>query len=150
VATYIAAPGYVGPDSFTYAASDSGGYVDSATPGIISVTVGPPETLATLDTDGDGISDLVEYALGLSPDFPSSSGVTTPTIQNVGGVNYLTLDISRFLPPPDATLAAEVSGDLLTWQPATIVANTPSSLKVRDPMPVTGSQHRFIRLRVTR
>ena len=51
VATYYAELGYVGPDYFAYAASDSGGYVDSATVGIVSVTVGGYTT--ALDTDGD-------------------------------------------------------------------------------------------------
>ena len=40
VATYCAELGCVGPDNFAYAASDTGGYVDSATFGIVSVTVG--------------------------------------------------------------------------------------------------------------
>lgn len=116
----------------------------------VPLSVGSPTLIATRDSDGDGIPDIVEYALGLSPDFPSSSGVSTPIIETVGGAKYLTLSISRFLPPPDVTLAAEVSGDLITWQPATIVTNTSSLLKVRDPLLVTGNTGRFIRLKVTR
>jgi hypothetical protein len=147
LATYIPEPGFAGPDSFTFAAFD--GFADSNL-GVVSVTVGSPATLTSLDGDGDGINDFIEYALGLQPDFPSVNGVTIPLIENVGGANYLTLDIARFLQPRDVTLAAEVSGDLLTWQPATIITNTSSVLKVRDPLPITSGPSRFIRLRATR
>lgn len=148
VATYFAEPGYVGPDHFAYAASDSGGYVDSASTGTISVTVGT--ITASLDSDGDGISDLVEYALGLSPQFPSVSGVNSPTIETYGGQRYLTMNIGRFLPPADATVTIEVSGDLQTWLPATLVTNTSSVLKARDPISTNSAASRFIRVKVTR
>ncbi|MCE9611503.1 MAG: hypothetical protein K8R23_15000 [Chthoniobacter sp.] len=148
VATYFAESGYVGPDNFAYAASDSGGYVDSATTGTVSVTVGT--LTASLDSDGDGIPDLIEYALGLNPQFPSASGVTMPTIQPFGGVRYLTMSLARFLPPSDATLSIEVSGNLQTWLPATVVTSTSSLLQARDPVPADGAAGRFIRLKVTR
>ncbi len=150
VATYIPNPGYIGPDSFTYAASDSGGYVDSATPGVISVTVGSPTTLATLDSDGDGLSDLLEYALGLSPDFPSVTTATTPVFQSVSGQNYLSLSVPRAFAPSDVTLGIEVSSDMLTWQPAVVTSNTPWLFEARDPSPMSASNHRFIRLKATR
>ena len=148
VATYFAEPGYVGPDNFTYIASDTGGYIDSSSAGTISVTVGT--FTPSLDSDGDGIPDLVEYALGLSPQFPSISGVNIPTIQTINGLRYLTLDISRFLPPSDVSLGIEVSGDLRTWQPATILTNTPALLKGRDPLSLNDASSRFIRVKATR
>jgi hypothetical protein len=148
VATYFAEPGYVGPDNFAYAASDSGGYVDSATTGNISVTVG---TFSVAQASaGDGIPDLVKYALGLSSNFPSVSGVSAPTIEAFSGQRYLTMNIARFLPPTDATLSIEVSGDLQTWFPATVITNTSSLLKVRDPVPADGAVGRFMRVKVTR
>jgi hypothetical protein len=148
VATYFAEPGYIGPDNFAYAASDSGSYVDSSTAGTVSVTVGA--LTASLDSDGDGIPDLVEYALGLSPQFPSTSGSTNPAIETFSGLRYLTLNIARFLPPSDATVSIEVSGDLQTWLPATVVTNSSSLLKARDPISADSATRRFIRLKVTR
>jgi hypothetical protein len=148
VATYFAEPGYVGPDNFAYFASDSGGYVESTSPGVISVTVGTPSLSQA--SAGDGIPDLVKYALGLSPNAPSTSGVTAPVITTVGGAHYLSLSLTRFMPPPDATLNIEVSGDLQTWLPATITTNTPWLIEARDPVPSDGASHRFIRAKVTR
>ena len=61
--------------SFLFTASDSGGYIDAWAPAIVSVNVGPSvsdnvgDNYAALDRDGDQIPDLIEYALGLSPDF---------------------------------------------------------------------------------
>ncbi len=148
VATYFAESGYTGPDNFAYAASDSGGYVDSAATGLISVTVGsPPSTLAS---SGDGIPDVVKYALGLSSGTPSVSGVNSPALTTVGGTRYLSLSVGRFLPPSDATLTIEVSGDLQTWTPATVTTDTPSLLEARDPVPYDGAAKRFIRVKVTR
>ncbi len=148
VATYFAEPGYVGPDNFAYFASDSGSYLESSTAGVVSVTVGisPP----SFSSAGDGIPDLVKYALGLSPNAPSISGATAPSIGTFGSARYLTLSIARFLPPTDATLSIEVSGDLRTWLPATVVTSTPSLLQVRDPVPATGAGGRFMRMKVTR
>lgn len=150
VATYIPEPGFAGRDHFTYAASDTGGYVDSSSVGIIAVTVGDPAMLTTRDRDGDGLTDFLEYALGLLPDFPSISGASTPTFESVGGVKYLTLNIARFQPPPGIALSIEVSGDLATWSPATVITNTSSLLKTRDPLPAASSTRRFLRVNATR
>jgi hypothetical protein len=149
VATYHADSGFIGPDYFTYMASDSGGYVDSASAGVISVTVGS-SAFGSLDSDGDGLTDLVEYALGTSPAFPTTSGVGSPAIEAFNGQRYLTLTIPRFLPPADANVSIEVSGDLQNWTPATIVTNTQSLIKARDLLPANGDIRRFIRLKVSR
>jgi hypothetical protein len=150
VATYIPEPGFAGPDFFTYTASDTGGYVDSSTPATVSVTVGDAAALPTRDRDGDGLSDFLEYALGLSPDFPSLSGAAKPTIQAIAGTRYLTLDVTRFLPPPNVSVSIEVSGDLQTWQPATVLTNTATSLQARDPLPASAAARRFMRVKVAR
>ena len=147
MATYFPEDGYTGPDLFTFSAFD--GLTDSNL-GTISVNVGNAATFATRDNDADGLSDFVEYALGLSPDFPSATTASTPVFETVSGQNYLSLSIPRTLAPGDVTLTIEVSSDLTTWQPATIMTNTPSLLKARDPLPVNGAAHRFIRLKATR
>jgi hypothetical protein len=147
VATYFPEPGFSGPDLFTYAASD--GFTDSNL-GTVSVNVGDPATFATADSDGDGFSDLIEYALGLSPGAPSLTTACTPAFTSIGGQDYLTLSVPRALAPGDVTLGIEVSADLSNWQPATVTANTPWLFEARDPQPASGSGQRFIRLNATR
>jgi putative transposon-encoded protein len=53
--TYTPAPGYSGPDSFTYLAQDSRGKSDPAT---VSLTVAPASRKAVADFDGNGATDL--------------------------------------------------------------------------------------------
>jgi hypothetical protein len=147
LATYFPEPGYTGPDHFTYAASD--GFTDSNL-GTVSVNVGNPAAFANRDSDGDGLSDLIEYALGLSPDFPSVATATAPVFQDVGGQPHLALSVPRALAPNDVVLGIEVSSDMLTWLPATVTANTPWLFAARDPLPAGASPRRFIRLNATR
>ena len=147
LATYFPEQGYTGPDHFTFAAFD--GFTDSNL-GTVSVNVGNPATFATDDADGDGLSDLIEYALGLSPGFPSVTTATMPLFSAIGGQEYLTLSVPRALAPSDVSLGIEVSSDMSTWQPATITGNTPWLLEARDPLPVSSSTNRFIRLKATR
>jgi Bacterial Ig domain len=146
-ATYFPENGYTGPDHFTYAASD--GLVESNL-GTVSVNVGSPAVFANRDSDGDGLSDLVEYALGLSPDFPSVSTVNTPIFTIVDGQSHLSLSVSRALAPSDVALGIEVSSDMITWLPATVTSNTPWLLEAHDPLRAADSSSRFIRLKATR
>jgi len=147
VATYFPEEGYTGPDLFTFAAFD--GFTDSNL-ATVSVNVGNPATFATSDSDGDGLSDFLEYALGLSPDFPSLTTVNTPAFAIVSGQSYLSLSVPRALAPGDVALSIEVSPDLATWQPATVFTNTPWLLEARDPVPASNAGRRFIRLKATR
>jgi hypothetical protein len=70
-------------------------------------------------------------------------------LETFNGQHYLTLNIARFLPPSDATLSIEVSGDLKAWLPATVVTNTSSLLKARDPVSADSALSRFMRVKVT-
>jgi hypothetical protein len=144
--TYFPDAGFNGPDFFTFAGRDSGNYVDSSNLGVVSVTVGGNAQSSA----GDGIPSLVKYALGLSPDAPATNSAGAPVFETVSGKTYLELALNRMLAPPDVTLSVEVSPDLVSWTPATVVTNTTTLLKARDTVSTDAAKTRYIRLRVTR
>lgn len=147
VATYLPDPGFIGPDFFSYIAADAAGFMES-TAATVSVNVGNVTTL--LDTDGDGITNLLEYAMGLSPDFPSETRKPVQAVETVGGIPYLTLSVNRSIPPPDARLQIQVSADQKTWTSATIMTNTPELLKARDSVRYNPAKPRYIRIFMSR
>lgn len=76
----------------------------------------PFNGVAAADPDGDGFPDLVEYALGSSPNDPASPDGGLPGIDASGRI---VLQLERDLRADDAVLTVEVSSDLHTWVPAT-------------------------------
>jgi hypothetical protein len=108
----------------------------------------------TASPAGDGVPNLLKYALGLDPNTPATSGqLPTGGIQPDSGQDYLTMTINRTNRPADISYVVEVSGDLQTWvsgPPNTVtLTDTATQLVVRDNIPVPGATERFIRLRVT-
>ena len=148
VATYLPEPGYAGPDHFTYLATDSGGYRDSV-PAVIAVAVGT--LLPGADSDGDGLDNFLEYALGLDPYFPSPPGTWGRGRESIGGQHFqtLTLPVGPF-PPPNTSVGISVSGDLIEWNPAIPITTGAYQIKARDTVPVESAPRRFIRATATR
>ena len=115
------------------------------------------------DPDGDGVANLLEYALGADP--LSSASRNLPSL--VPGA-YLTISFSRVTAASDLTYTVQVSSDLLTWLDGSTYSATSSTpananttevsragigietIVVRDNTPVAGTAQRSIRLRVTR
>jgi len=115
--------------------------------------------LPTADPDGDGMVNLIEWALNGDPSINSQAGLPSGTLQN----NHLTLTFTR---NPSATCIVEVSDDLTTWTagssygpagniPDTVAttditpAGSPAGLTVvRDNTLQAPGTHRFIHLRV--
>lgn len=97
------------------------------------------------DADGDQLVNLIEYALGLDPKVPSLSPVS---ISQSGG--YLTLAAIKNTAATDILWAAEVTDDLVTWQPAVVITQTSNAFTARDSIPSANSARRFIRLKITR
>lgn len=145
-ATYIPEQDFYGPDSFTYAAFD--GFADSNL-GTVSINVSNPN-VSSNNRDHDTLPDLVEYALGLSPDFPTSPQATTPFLKTISGTQYLTLSIPRYTAPSDASVIVEFSSDMVTWTPGVVITNTAFLLEVRDSDPAAAHRSRFTRIRALR
>lgn len=63
------------------------------------------------DSDGDGMSNLLEYALGTDPALPQ--GTAGPSLDITGTTMGLTYEVNTLLPDIDYTL--ETSADMITW-----------------------------------
>lgn len=104
---------------------------------------------------GDGVPNLIKYALGLNPTNPATPAqLPSGSIQSAGPLNFLTLTVNRATEPPDVTYVVEVSSNLLDgWVSGPLntvtLTNLATQLVVQDITPVPAATARFIRLRVT-
>lgn len=103
---------------------------------------------------GDGVANLIKYALGLDPfSRATRSDMPAGTIQVQSGQRYAALTVNRATLQGDINYVVEVSGDLQNWfsgpQYTTTLANTTTQLIVRDLAPISASAPRFMRLRVS-
>jgi hypothetical protein len=115
------------------------------------------------DPEGDGLTNLAEYALNLPPKASSTTGLPTCAIMNVGGTNYLTLTFTRVKWATDLTYIVEADGDLAPpWQQidpllpqnqVSVLDDTPSfglqTITVKDVVPA-GAAPRYMRLRISK
>lgn len=101
----------------------------------------------TADPDGDGLSNLAEYALGLDPHLHDN--LPQPTLDGTG----LTLLFTRPKDLPGITYAAESSDDLINWTPLTIELVTDGAIqtmRVHDSLTTGNPTRRFVRLKFTK
>jgi hypothetical protein len=128
--------------------------------------VGPGAAL-TADPDRDGISNLMEYALGLNPNMNSLAGLPVVTLKNYSGTSFLSMLFHRSSLATDLTYKVQVSPDLVNWTDvgtstaggitmgAGFVTETGSApnftVEVRDTVPYNpmSPNKRFMRLMVT-
>lgn len=100
---------------------------------------------------GDGLPNLLKYALNLNPLVPAVSPVTVDL-----STGYLRLTAPRNPQASDVTLSVEVNNADLTnpsdWTSAGTVVdqNTAALLQAHDGVPANQSARQFIRLRVAR
>jgi hypothetical protein len=111
----------------------------------------------TADPAGDGITNLMKYALGLNPFVQGVANLPAVAVENIGGTSYLTLTFVCPNPQPtDITYNVETTTDLSgSWTPAEMVSGYPvdngngtETVKEQSVQPET-SLNEFIRLRVT-
>src|SRR5262249_34392597 len=113
------------------------------------------------DPDNDRAQNLLEFALGMNPNAPDAypyalhqPGLPIGQIRSIFGTNYLSLLAKRPIGRIGINYASEVSNDLLTWTPGVqdgVPFNNGDGTETvifRDPLPLSESSRRFIRLKV--
>jgi len=114
----------------------------------------------TADPAGDGIPNLMKYALALNPFTNGIGGLPVGSIATTGSGNYLTLTYTQVISATDITYNVQVSTDLQTWNSGPGYTATVSStdnpggltetVTVQALTPVTPANPKlFIQLQVT-
>jgi hypothetical protein len=105
---------------------------------------------ATSDQDGDGLKNLLEYAIGSSPT-QVNGGVIQSGVRKVALQSFLEVTIKRSLIRSGVTWSLERSSDMAQWQQASMAVVTDSSteLVLRDTLPIDGVQRRFLRVKAS-
>lgn len=119
-----------------------------------------PQAEDTADEDADGLSVLMEAALGGSPFTGDTRRLPTAKTEIIDGQTYLTLTYQRPRPVMGGiSLVHRTNFDLVsgTWAPAVEIPGYPlnngdgtETVKVRSAEPITSNPRQFIRLEVSR
>jgi hypothetical protein len=104
---------------------------------------------------GDGISNLMKYALGMHPLQPGTEGLPTASLTEHAGATYLTFVIEKNPDATDVAYTPQISSSLAnaSWNSGpghlVVVEDTPQRLVVRDFHPMSSNLRRFVRLLVS-
>ena len=118
------------------------------------------------DYDGDGLANLMEYALQLDPTLANANAVPVVVLKDYNGTRYLSLTFTRSSVATDLTYSVQASSDLIGWSNLALssagnamsgpglVSETGAApaftVEVRDIIPFTpGGPNRYLRLQVT-
>lgn len=107
------------------------------------------------DPDGDGLVNLLEFALGLDPKASDAADAVTGGMVNLGGQNFLALTFRRRVEREHLVYTVESSPDLASWTPAGGVefevideGNGFETVTIRSGTQV-GAEAEFLRLAVS-
>lgn len=107
------------------------------------------------DHDGDSLSTLFEYALGLNPSVADEELGYGVSIESVEGVDRQVMTFRRQSAAVDLVVNVEACGDLVQWTSQTGQVEPPADngdgttlLKIFDSEAVSDAAKRFIRLKV--
>jgi hypothetical protein len=107
----------------------------------------------TANPTGDGLANLMKYALGLDP-LTACVNPLQFDRATTNGFTYLRLSTPRDPSATNVLIEGLSTGTLLdtnAWSATTTVieSNTPSFFRVRDALPIETNTHRFLKLRFT-
>ncbi len=107
------------------------------------------------DPDGDGLSNLLEYALAAEPTLPDADGLLSPGITEDSSLSYLTLTARLRSDLGALQITPQASADLATWnEPQPVLFSSTDhgdgtrTIVFRDSSPLGGAARRFLRLKV--
>ncbi len=117
-------------------------------------------TVSAADTNsyaGDGIANLVKYALGMNPTVPATNGLPEMKVTN----NKLSLTFNRQKSATDIVYEVQAAGDLFGFSNATVLwssasnaygggTNASQTVTVQDTATTATTNRRFMRLQITR
>lgn len=109
---------------------------------------------AFADPDGNGIPNLLEFALTGDPRQPDRSILPALGVAEVGGVEYLTITFTRLTEPLDIDYSVQNSGDLTDWMTDAILLESIDhedgtlTETYRSPVPISEQERDFLRLEV--
>jgi len=117
----------------------------------LSTIAGPKD-----DPDGDGVPNLMEYALNRDPLKPNRRDVTAPGQVTLNNQTYMTLTYTRRAGVSDVEFIVEISPDLQNWAsgggsvvPVSVTREGDvERVVVRDAIPLGQGAPRFMRLRL--
>jgi hypothetical protein len=122
-----------------------------------SLAIDPAKAGGSIDADGDGLSNLVEYVLGTDPLSAGDRGYFQSVIE-VGDELFLALTYR--VNAQDALVEVQFSPDLVNWQPfdpgsqlyiSGIAADATPQFTVIDSAAIDAGNHgRFVRLKIVR
>ena len=121
---------------------------------LLEMGVDPGELGDADSPAGDGVANLLKYALGLPPLVPVGGPLVAPAFVEDGGGQYLALDLALNPQAQGIAVRVETSADLADWQSGeghtVTLEHTAERIHARDALAAGDAARRFIRLAVER